>query len=233
MLAGEILESMYAQEPQPGLDGVPFPLDAVTKISREQARYLYDLWKETSPENSLEIGLAFGFSTACILSARYELNKGHHMAIDPFQMTTWGGVGAAVAERLGLSDHFTFLEEYSEIVLPAMIEKKQEFQYIFIDGNHTFDAAFVDFTLSARVLSEGGVIVFDDMWMPAIRTVTSFVENNRSDFRRLESPVKNVAVFRRIEDDKRPWDHFVPFRVHAKRGLPRSSLLFRRILRNG
>jgi predicted O-methyltransferase YrrM len=227
MLASDLLESFYEGEPQLGSDGKLHPINAVTKISRKQGILLYDLWKQIRPEDSLEIGLAYGYSTACILSARHEIGKGHHTALDPFQTSAWSGIGAMVAQRLGIAEHFSFLEEYSEIAIPEMIRSGREFQYIYIDGKHTFDATVVDFTLSARVLSKGGLIILDDMWLPSIRSVVSFVEANRVDFERVESPVRKVAIFRKIEHpDLRKWDHFEPFRVHSRqlRGRMRRKL---------
>lgn len=235
MLASELLESMYAGKPQLGSDGEMHPSNSYTKISKEQGILLCDLWKRTRPENSLEIGLAYGYSTACILSARYEIGDGHHTALDPFQTSGWSGIGATVAERLGMAEHFTFLEEFAEIAIPEMIKSGDcEFQYIFIDGKHTFDSALMDFTLSARVLSTDGLIILDDMWMPAIRTVVSFVEENRVDFKRVESPVRNVAIFRKIDDsDSRKWDHFAQFRVHSPETREKSKRKFSLPLRFG
>jgi hypothetical protein len=82
---------------------------------------------------------------------------------------------------------------------------------IFIDGNHRFDDALVDFTLSAELCPMGGYIILDDMWMPSIRRAVSFIRSNRKDFEELKTPTRNVAAFRRVGEDTRAWNHYANF----------------------
>jgi hypothetical protein len=110
-----------------------------------------------------------------------------------------------------MSDRFRFIEEKSLFALAHFAERGKTFEVIFIDGNHRFDDAFVDFTLSAELCPMGGRIVLDDRWMPSIRRVVTFIRSNREDFEELKTPVANIAVFRRIGEDKRPWHHYVNF----------------------
>jgi hypothetical protein len=56
----------------------------------------------------------------------------------------------------------------------------------------------------------GGCIVLDDLWMPSIRRAVAFIRSNRQDFEELKTP-PNIAAFRRIREDERPWHHFVDF----------------------
>lgn len=74
----------------------------------------------------------------------------------------------------------------------------------------------VDFYLSDQVLALGGLMVFDDLWMPSIRSVISFIERNRA-YERLPSKVGNIAVFRKQQNDTRDWQHFVSFDASARR----------------
>lgn len=57
----------------------------------------------------------------------------------------------------------------------------------------------------------GGYIVLDDMWMPSIRKVVSFVRRNRSDLSEVATPVLNLAAFQKVAEDIRNWDHFKDF----------------------
>jgi len=205
-----VLVSMYNGEPQLGSEGEPHSLDGVVRISREQGMWLYNLCRETRPKATLEIGLAYGFSTAYFLAAIHDNGLGCHTAVDPFQ-SHWHGIGRRQAKRFGMSDNFRFIEEKSQPALVHFADRGEIFEVIFIDGNHRFDDACVEFTLSAELCPMGGWIILDDMWMPAIRKAAAFVRSNRMDFEELKTPVSNIAVFRRIGEDIRPWYHYEEF----------------------
>lgn len=49
------------------------------------------------------------------------------------------------------------------------------------------------------------------MWMDSITTVVDFIAKNRSDFEVVSSGYRNIAVFKKISEDQRPWDEFFPF----------------------
>jgi predicted O-methyltransferase YrrM len=205
---------MYAGEPQLGAEEQKYPLDGISRISPAEGMWLYRLCREEKPRNTLEIGLGYGFSTIYFLAALQTNAAGHHTAVDPFQLrasSKWRGVGLQHARHLGVESLFTFLEERSLPALVSFAKQGRQFEVTFIDGGHHFDEALIDFTLGAALCPEGGHIVLDDTWMPAIRRVTAFIETNRPDFAAVASPVENIAVFRRTGSDTREWAHFVEF----------------------
>lgn len=101
-----------------------------------------------------------------------------------------------------------------------------------IDGDHRFEGVFLDLCFADRLVRPRGVVVVDDMWMPAVRLAVSYVERNlgwvlmpdamtrafrwrRSrnlPGRRLRG-TGDIAVLRRPAErpDWREWDRFVPF----------------------
>ena len=204
------LLSMYNGEPQLGSDGERHNLSKIARISPEQGMWLYNLCRETKPKSTLEIGLAYGFSTVYFLAAIHGNGFGRHTAIDPFQ-SGYQGIGSRQPQTLGMVDSFLLMEERSFSALVRLAERKQMFEVIFIDGNHHFDNALVDFTLSAELCPMGGYIILDDMWMPSIRMAAAFIRSNRKDFDELKTPVRNIAAFRRIGQDARSWRHYVEF----------------------
>ncbi len=103
------------------------------------------------------------------------------------------------------------IEEKSFLAVPRMISDGTQYDVIFIDGNHRFDDTLVEFTLCALACKMGGYIVLDDMWMPSIRKVVSFVRRNRSDLSEVATPVLNLAAFQKVAEDIRNWDHFKDF----------------------
>jgi predicted O-methyltransferase YrrM len=223
------LRSMYSGEPQPGNNGL-VELDKITRISEPQGLWIYETCRRLKPKRSLEIGLAYGFSTIYILAAIDQTGKGHHTALDPFQKDSWHGVGALQAKHLGMEPSFRMLEEFSVAALARFATQKDEFEFIYIDGNHRFDDVLVDFTLAAEVCPMGGEIILDDMWMPSIQTVASWICSNREDFRKISTPIGNIVQFKRIGKDDRKWDHFVPFSPPPEVPVEQPTL-YRRIAR--
>jgi len=179
-------------------------------ISIEEGLCLYRLCCESKAKATLEIGCAYGFSTLYILAALARNSGERHVAIDPWEHGYFG-IGVRQVKEVGMEASFRLVEEPSALALPRLISEGLRFDLIFIDGNHTFDAVFVDFTLSALACAEGGLIIFDDMWMPSIRKVVSFVRSNRRDFAELPTSVDNISVFRKADKDRRDWKHFEDF----------------------
>ncbi len=202
---------MYDGAPQVGADGAFHLMDSVTRISREQGMLLYHLCLDREPEVVLETGLAYGFSTVFLLTALREAGRGRHIALDPFQSRHWHGVGAQRGLQLGMQDRFRVIEKRAEHVLPRLAAKRLRVQLVFIDGDHHFDSAMMDFTLAARLCDIGAVIVLDDLYWPSIRCLVRYIEANRKDWRRIPSPLANACLFERIGKDERQWKHFVRF----------------------
>ena len=191
---------MYDGELQLGEDGREYKLDSRAKIELPQGMWIYELSRTMKPQATLEIGMAYGFSTLYFLAARHENNTGCHTAIDPFQLRApgiWAGIGLRHARRVE-PEYFRFIEEMSFAALVRLAREGRQFEIIFVDGDHKFDTVLIDFTLSAEICSVGGHIIFDDMWMLSIQCVVAFVRANRKDFVEVPPPVGNIAIFKRI-----------------------------------
>jgi predicted O-methyltransferase YrrM len=207
-----VLGSMYDGEPQLGANGKLYPLDAVTRIPPSQGMWMYRLVRDTKPEDTLEIGLAFGFSTVYILAAIQSNGRGHHLALDPYEEILWHGIGRMREKVLNMKPEvFSFSNEDSIQGLTRLAREGKRFGVIFIDGNHRFDDALIDFSLASVVCEPGGYIIIDDLWMPSIKRVVSFIRRNRLDFTEVPTPISRMVVFRKTDSDKRAWNHFVRF----------------------
>lgn len=203
------LSSMYRCEPQVGDEGQVFSMDdSGTRISPQQGMWLYDLCRQIKPQATLEVGLAYGFSMLFFLAAIKKNGHGRHTTIDPFP---WHGIAYANAREVGMP--LDVINEISERAAVDLVRAGRQFDVIFIDGNHRFDNCLLDFTLLAKACNIDGYIIIDDMWMKSIRAVASFIQTNRRDFTHVSTPVRNIAVFKKIGDDTRKWDHFRGFPV--------------------
>lgn len=212
-----LLASLHAGAPQPGLGGASFEIDESTRISDDEGRALHLLASQIPARRTLEVGLAYGFSTAYLLGALDDAGGGHHTAIDPHQLGDWHDIGVHTAARaiqasVNLDeDSFTVVRQRSEIALARMQSTGAAFDLVFIDGYHRFDDVLVDFTLASLLVPVGGVIVLHDMWLESIACVASFIRANRVDFAEISTGCDNLFAVRRVGDDERNWDHFASF----------------------
>lgn len=135
---------------------------------------IYELIKDQKISVSLEIGCAYGISSLYICDALSSHPSPHHTIIDPFQSKDFNGIGVSNLQKAGFN-FFSLIEKPSEIVLPELLANEEKFQFILIDGNHTFDHTLLDFFYANRLLEDGGFVAIDDANWPSIRKMISYV----------------------------------------------------------
>ena len=142
--------------------------------------------------------MAYGISTLFICQAHRDNGAGYHIAIDPFEEERWRSIGLLNIERANLKDLLRFYPAKSEEVLPQFCTQNQRFDFIFIDGSHLFDFALVDFFYADRLLNIGGHVAIDDLWIPGVRKVASFVLQNKP-YKLVRPPSKRTTpMWRRV-----------------------------------
>ena len=109
-----------------------------------------------------------GFSLVYLLAAGKANGIKQHIAIDPFQMDSWHGIGALKPARSGWRMRFGWFRICPRWPSPPSTKRACGSISLLIHGNHRFDDVLVDFTLCDLVCEVGGHIIFDDMWMPSI-----------------------------------------------------------------
>ncbi len=151
-----------------------------TSIPYDEGVMLYNLIRSTRSTKTLEIGMAYGLSTLFMCQAHADNGNGQHIAIDPWEKTLWKSIGLAYIQRAGLSNILHLYEATSYEALPQLLIEKECFGVIFIDGTHLFDHTLLEFFYADKLLPSGGYIVFDDVTLPAIRKVLTFILRNRN-----------------------------------------------------
>ena len=180
--------------------------DSATPVKPNEAAFIYNFLKEKGLKKTVEIGFAYGRSASHIVAA----TASKHIIIDPFQ-ENYGSLGLENMERLGMSQFVDFRPDFSHAVLPELHKEGKEFEFIFIDGDHKFDGIFVDFYYADLILEDKGYALFHDTWMRSTQLVMSFIEHNRKDYKRVDTPLRNIALYQKVGDDARNGMHFKGF----------------------
>ena len=123
----------------------------------------------------------------------------------------WHGIGTQAVRELNFDSKFEHIPETSVTALTDLCKQGIKADYIYIDGAHTFDYALVDFFCSNRVLTVGGILIFDDMWMPALQKVASFIRITSGEVPASPDPGQKRLLSKKTKEDERAWDHFAAF----------------------
>jgi predicted O-methyltransferase YrrM len=227
-----VLQDMYSADKLFGTESAePLPLDGISTTHFYQGAEIHALMRHRSTKRSLEVGMAYGFSTVWMIDALRDRADSLHIAIDPFEKTHFRGIGLAQVARLGFKYNFQLIERQSIHALSDLIREQEKFDFIYVDGAHRFDDVLVDFYLCDQILNCGGLIAFDDTWMQSVRTAVNFVRANRA-YELVQQPVANMAVLQKTRDDDRDWQHFAPFKVAPRQQRPLLTRISSRILRS-
>lgn len=143
-------------------------------IGREEGLTLLHWVGKEEAHRTLESGLGFAVSTLFICEGLLANGpNGRHVAADPHQFvegpthgTTYAGVGLQTLEEAGVQDLVEFYSEESQVLFPRLLAEGREFDLAFIDGNHRFEAVFLDLIYSGRLLRERAVVFVDDVQIP-------------------------------------------------------------------
>jgi len=147
-----------------------------SNIEKHEGEFIFNLIStNVDITRTLEVGCAFGLSSLFICSALDGRKSAKHTIIDPCQHEQWHGVGIQNLKRAGFN-FFDFIEEPSEFILPEITQEQAgTFDFIFIDGWHTFDHTLLDLFYSNRLLKVGGYIVIDDCNFPGVAKAVSYM----------------------------------------------------------
>lgn len=190
-----------------------FPL----AVSPAEGEALREWVRREKAERTIEIGLGYGLSALFICEGLIANGKpnARHVAIDPFQLTGFARSGLQVLDEAGLSPMIELHAEESQIALPRLLGEGRTFDLAFIDGNHRFDAVFLDLYYLGRLVRPGGVVILDDYQLPGIaRAAWFFLSNLGWNLEEVSKPdaLHQWASLRTSKlPDNRPYEYFVEF----------------------
>ena len=147
------------------------PHDIKWSLAPARGEFVYEMCRRAEAHATLEVGFALGVSTLCILAALLDLGVTGtpHVAMDPFQSgELFRNAGLRTLRDGGVAGMVEFFPETSETFLPRLLSAKREFDFILIDGDHSFDHTLIDIFYAHRLLRPGGTMVIDDIDMPPV-----------------------------------------------------------------
>lgn len=145
--------------------GVPVTLEVSrlatrTSKSRPWSDLIYNLVRKLEPDKCLEMGTCVGLSAAYQCAAMTMSGKG-------LLVTLEGGPALAELARANLSSlgftNFEIVVGPFEVTLEQTLQKERPIDFIFNDGHHDGDAMLAYFEETLPYLSEGSVMLFDDI----------------------------------------------------------------------
>ena len=212
-------------------------------MSPEELVRLYELVEAQKAAKVLEVGMASGTSTVVILSA-LEKTGGRLTSIDPFQTTQFAGAGRDRVRAMGFADRHQHIEQLDYLAMPQLLAAGESYDFILVDGYHSFDYTLVDMFYADLLLRTGGVMAVHDSSWPAVYKVLRFFEVHK-DYRRLSpapllrrhglvgKAVGRARIYsggpkriKAFEDRRRNWHTLVAYRKNSEKMAPEYSLGF-------
>jgi len=220
----KILKKIYEPSLSESVSRVLFP----TSISLKQGLFLQKITEKYKPKKIIEIGFGYGISSIWINSAKHQSLI--HYIVDPNRpMPEYNSIFTFLTNF----EHILFVQTESQVFLAKAYEKKELFDFIFIDGDERFDGITTDLYFSCKVLRKNGLILVRNIWNPSVRKSLLFYIKNLpleiEGITKLENFfIKKIPYFDqlilRIRHKKydfcilklkaateRKWNHYVPF----------------------
>jgi predicted O-methyltransferase YrrM len=176
----------------PGIADVKSVVGDLPYMTVEQATTMTRMIQDHDVRDMLELGFCHGVSTCYIAAAPQARGDGHVVSIDRATRLSGPTQVGDLLERLNLREQATLFYEYSSynwrLYHFLTQEVVPEYDLIYIDGAHTWEADGFAFLLAEQLLAPGGHIVFDDVnWSFAkSESAASYADNMPSDERDLQ-----------------------------------------------
>jgi predicted O-methyltransferase YrrM len=169
----DVLTEIFRTKTVQDQNGVPRPLHSNTEY--EQGLFLQGIIEEIKPQNTIEIGLAYGVSSLFILEAIKDVNNSKHVIIEPYPDEYWDNIGLINIEKAGFTDRVEFYNDFSYNILPKLYLEGRKFQFAYIDTTKLFDIVHTDVFYILKMLDIGGVFVLDDVSFPSLRKLSRYI----------------------------------------------------------
>jgi len=144
------------------------------KVSKSDLGYgwiHYGLVRTIKPSRILCVGSRYGFIPAILAQACKDNGRGHVDFVDPGygpeDTNHWTGVGHWRNQEGNKSFYRFRLESWITLYLMESLEfakkNKKRYEYIYIDGDHSYEGVSLDYKLFYKRLKKYGFMAFHDI----------------------------------------------------------------------
>ncbi len=150
-------------------------LKDVPHTKPHRGKLLYDFVLNTKPQSVLELGTAHGVSACYMAAALDEIGSGKILTIDlnsalqrePNIFYLLGQLKLQQYVEVSFNDHsynWELMKLLDKKFEDRGVDKKQIFDFCFIDGAHDWEVDGFAFFLVLKLLKEGAYLLFDDLY---------------------------------------------------------------------
>lgn len=137
------------------------------------AQLIYRLAAQQQPQQMIELGTCLGITTAYLAKAQPEANI---LTIEGCPETA--RVAYQNFQELGLANVELQVGNFNDL-LPTAIEKADQLDFVYIDGNHTEEATLNYFNWCLPKLHENSLLIFDDIyWSEGMKRAWEAIKNH-------------------------------------------------------
>jgi len=139
----------------------PYPIDY--SIHEDSGLFLYALCKIVKPDLVVETGVAYGISSAYILQALYENNKGTLYSIDSI-FKPWESlemIGNAIPNQI--QDRWKLINGAGPEKLDELFQSIKKADIFLHDSLHTYKNMLLEFQTTWPFIKNGGFLLSDDI----------------------------------------------------------------------
>ncbi|MDI1353540.1 MAG: class I SAM-dependent methyltransferase [bacterium] len=141
--------------------------------TRRQSEFIYRLINFLNSKNCLEIGTSLGLNALYMAKA----NQAGRVTTVEGSYVLW-----KFAVDLGSRYHtptINYLHGTFDAILPELLNSSVPFDFIYIDGNHTYEATLRYFKMGLLKNSESSVFMIDDVyWSPDMTKAWNEIKSN-------------------------------------------------------
>jgi predicted O-methyltransferase YrrM len=179
-------------------------LEAVPHMPPDRGKLIYEFVRNARPAYSLELGFAHGTSSCYIAAALQENGSGTLLTIDHerakqrvpniFTLMEHTGVGVFIEPAFCSRSYTWELMKLIELHTADGVTTPV-FDFVFIDGGHTWDSDGFSFLLADRLLKPGGWVLFDDVnWKPSFNAGEDWLKEMPEEERDVAHVEKIVSL---------------------------------------
>ncbi len=167
--------------------------------------------------HTIEIGLGDGISALFVCEGLLASgdSSARHIVIDPNQETRFANCGLQFLDEAGVTELVDHHAEESQVALPRLLAAGYRFDLAVVDGNHRFEAVFLDLIYLRQLLRPGTIVFLDDYQLPGVARAASFFLTNLGWTLEAVSTAEErhhwAVLCTSTEPDTRAFDYFVDF----------------------